>query len=404
MNDINYDNLDDTNNPSNEDLNTSSNLDNDSLIDNKTDLNSDLLNNDINDSNSVIKSDNPSENDNSISLNENNLPSVDNNNTCEELHKDEKVNIGVTNINADKPKKKHTLLIILIVILAILGITLFVGLKLIDNTDDIKDHFDDIGYYKQQIVDNVSDSKVDINDDKSLQEAAINDLFNKMNVDDDNGIATINVSKGVIYAYYDLDALNNLDVIKNNDIVINEIGFDLEDNQYINIYASITYKEKIKAGLQGQLSYEFVDDEIIIKFIDAKIGKLPTFIYSSKLPKSGNVLFKKDISYSYKVNDDISVKIFSPSDIKDITYDKQTGVISIEFNYGNALNSILEDLFNTDDNGNSKFLDILEYYISGSANKVSGMLDSAEDYIEENYGVNFEDISSLIDTFADLFN
>lgn len=309
--------------------------------------------------------------------------------TCEELHKGVKVNIGNT-IEYTNKKKSKTWLKVLICFVIIVATLLFVGLKLIYNPSEYLDKYDDITTLKEEI------EKQDCpksNSTCTLQDKAISNVFDNMELND--GIATIKVSKGVIYAYCDLDTINNIDYLKNNDIVIKQIGYEISDENIINIYADLTYK-KIKATIEAKLTYEFDNnDNLIIKFKDAEIGDLPKFIYKSKLPKEGEILYQKNISYSINAADDVSIKIFSPSTIKDIKYDEKTGDIIIEFAYANAINDVLDDLFNTD-NGSSKFSDILSYYLTGQSEEFNKIIDDTKDYVNDNFGI---DIDALLDIF-----
>lgn len=395
-----------------------SNMDNNSSESLKTDLNksnlSDFNNKTINhssndektlnepkiDSNEENKMNNHTQNDNSFSLNENDASTIlDNSATCEELHKD-KVNIGETDFS--KPKKKHTALYIILGIILIIALLIFISFKLIDNTSSIQSHFDDVDTLRNEY----KNSNCDLNttgcdDDKTLQSNVISALFKDMKINND-GTATINVSKGMIYTYASLDVLNNLDFIKDNDIIIKQIGYDLntqdQNNKYINIYGDITYKG-IKAGLTGQLYFGFDNDKLIIKFINAKIGNLPESLYKNSLPKEGQILYEKDISYSVGLANDISIKIFSPSEIKDISYDKNTGIISIVFNYSDALNNINNELFD-DDNGDSKFSEILKYYLGISSDKLGEYINNANDYLKDNLGFDFSDFTDLFNSFG----
>lgn len=315
------------------------------------------------------------------------------NDTCEALHK-EKVNIGETNIVL--PKKKHTFLKVLLIIIGIIALLAIICFSLIDNTKSLSDHFDDINSLRNTYC--ASDSNKC--DDKSLQSKAISALFDNMHVNND-GTATINVSKEMIYTYVTLDTLNNLDFIKDNDIVINQIGYDLDtnDNKYINIYGDITYKG-IKAGLTAKLSFEFNEDTLIIKFIDGKIGNLPQILYKNSLPKNGDILYEKDISYSITLADNISIKIFSPKEIKDISYAKDTGITSITFNYSDTLNNINDELFSSE-NGTSKFSEILNYYLGIGTDKINEYINDASDYLKDNLNINIDDIGDFIKMFSD---
>lgn len=348
-----------------------------------------------NDSNKENNMDNHQENDDSISLNQSTSIVNEESSTCEELHKD-KVNIGETNIQL--PKKKHTLLKVLLIIFGLIALLTIICFTLIDNTKSLSNNYDDINSLRNTYC--VSDSNAC--DDKTLQSKAISSLFDEMVVNGD-GTATINVSKQMIYTYVTLDTLNNLDFIKDNDIVINQFGYDLdtnnEPNKYINIYGNITYKG-IKAGLTGQLSFEFEDNNLIIKFVNARIGKLPTFIYKNSLPKKGEILYKKDISYSINLADNIDIKLFSPSEIKDITYDEKTGIISIVFNYSDALSNINDELFSTEE-GSSKFSNILNYYLGIGTDKIDEYINSASDYLKDNLNIDIDDIGDFIKMFSD---
>lgn len=373
------------NNSNNPNSNTNDNLDK---------SNKDSSNNEFNKESDINNYSN-NNNNNSIALNESDSSSNIDNITCEELHKDnEKVNIGDTKFS--KPKKKHTLLKIFLGLIIIIALLVFIGLKLVDNTSSLKDHYDNIDYYKNQLI---SELNLNTPSKQDLQDAAIKDVFDNLKVNND-GTATINVSKSVIYSYVDLDTLNNIKYFKDNNIVVNEFGYDLDTsdktNEYINIYGNITYKG-IKAGLTGKLNFSFEDDDLIIKFINAKIGNLPTSLYKNYLPKEGEILYKQDISYSLKVAD-VSVKLFSPMDIKEIDYDNKTGIISIIFNYSDALNKINDELFN-EDNGDSKFSEILKYYLGEGTDKLNKYIDEANDYLKDNLGFDISDINDFLKLF-----
>lgn len=310
--------------------------------------------------------------------------------TCEELHKEEeKVNIGETNLYPEK-KKSKTWLKVLIGVLIVVVALLLIGLKLIHNPTEYADKFDDIISLKEDIAKTTCEDQ----DNCSIEEKVITNVFDNMDVNED-GIATIKISKGVVYSIYDLDKINELDYLKNNNIVIKQLGYEISDNNTINIYSDLTYKN-IKATVEALLTYEFDDqDNLIIKFKDAKIGDLPKFIYESKLPKQGDVLYKQNIAYSIQATDEINVNVFSPSTIKDISYDKDTGDIIVEFEYANALNNILDDLFNTD-NGNSKFSDILTYYLTGKSEEFNKLIEDGKEYVKDSFGI---DIDAIIDLF-----
>lgn len=289
-------------------------------------------------------------------------------------------------------KQKRTLLKVLIIVGIIIALLVISFFFLIDNTKSLASHFDNIDELRR--VYSNTDCTVNTegcDDDKTLQANAISALFDDMVINDD-GTATINVSKSMIYTYVTLDVLNDLDFIQKNNIVFNQIGFDLGTEDTVNVYSDIRYKG-IKAGLQAQLSYEFIDDSLIIKFMNAKIGYLPSFLYANSLPKEGQTLYEKDISYSFALADDISIKIFSPNEIKDITYD-ESEIISIVFNYSGAISNIIDELFNNE-TGNSKFSEILGYYLGISVNDINEYMN---DFID------ISDIEDYIELFSGLFD
>ncbi len=278
-----------------------------------------------------------------------------------------------------KTKKKgvNKILVAVLVVLALviaLGIT---GICLLNNTNDLKEHFDDVEAYKAELVasetNNSSSDEEDSTSEDSLtsselistnesEEAILaGRLLNCITINEETGDATLAIGKPLVYTYADLDFINSLEQIKNNNLVIDQIGYDFDtDNSLMNVYAAFTYKGFLKGGAVAQLKYTFTDTDLVITFDNAKIGNLPEFLYKDKLPASGTELYRLNISEINVVND-IKIRLLDPTLIKDISYDDDKLLISL--NLEEVFNSIIDDLFNIDDEtGSSKFIDIITYY------------------------------------------
>ena len=278
-----------------------------------------------------------------------------------------------------KTKKKgvNKILVAVLVVLALviaLGIT---GICLLNNTNDLKEHFDDVEAYKAELVasetTNSSSDEEDSTSEDSLtsselistnesEEAILaGRLLNCITINEETGDATLAIGKPLVYTYADLDFINSLEQIKNNNLVIDQIGYDFDtDNSLMNVYAAFTYKGFLKGGAVAQLKYTFTDTDLVITFDNAKIGNLPEFLYKDKLPASGTELYRLNISEINVVND-IKIRLLDPTLIKDISYEDNKLLISL--NLEEVFNSIIDDLFNIDDEtGSSKFIDIITYY------------------------------------------
>ena len=303
-----------------------------------------------------------------------------------------------TTVTSEKPKKKKNILLRVILALVILACAAVVTLMcLANNISTIEEHFDPIDIYKDQLVVSEEDK------DKSKEVLLAINLLNNITIDENTYDATLAVSKPIVYNFFDLDTLNNIDFLKLNGFVVNEFGYDLDpENSIINVYAAVKYNNFLNMGITAQLTYEFTDTDLVIKFKDAKIGNLPEFLYRDKIPQSGKELFRQNIS-DFNVVNDIKVRFLDPQKVKDIKYEDNTVYISL--NIEEAVNDIITELFDTS-NGDSKFAQIANYYLKQLFNDSSdidytSMIDSVSTWIQSVIGeADLDSIGNLIGIFA----
>ena len=303
-----------------------------------------------------------------------------------------------TTVTSEKPKKKKNILLRVILALVILACAAVVTLMcLANNISTIEEHFDPIDIYKDQLVVSEEDK------DKSKEVLLAINLLNNITIDENTYDATLAVSKPIVYNFFDLDTLNNIDFLKLNGFVVNEFGYDLDpENSIINVYAAVKYNNFLNMGITAQLTYEFTDTDLVIKFKDAKIGNLPEFLYRDKIPQSGKELFRQNIS-DFNVVNDIKVRFLDPQKIKDIKYEDNTVYISL--NIEEAVNDIITELFDTS-NGDSKFAQIANYYLKQLFNDSSdidytSMIDSVSAWVQSVIGeADLDSIGNLIGIFA----
>lgn len=303
-----------------------------------------------------------------------------------------------TTVISEKPKKKKNILLRVIIALAILACAAVVTLMcLANNISTIEEHFDPIDIYKDQLVVSEEDK------DKSKEVLLAINLLNNITIDENTYDATLTVSKPIVYNFFDLDTLNNIDFLKLNGFVVNEFGYDLDpENSIINVYAAVKYNNFLNMGITARLTYEFTDTDLVIKFKDAKIGNLPEFLYRDKIPQSGKELFRQNIS-DFNVVNDIKVRFLDPQKIKNIKYEDD--VVYISLNIEEAVNDIITELFDTS-NGDSKFAQIANYYLKQLFNDstdvdYTSMIDSVSTWIQSVIGeADLDSIGNLIGIFA----
>ena len=248
----------------------------------------------------------------------------------------------------EKPKKNHLLLKILLIVLFLVIASSLSLVLLANNTSTLQEHFDDIEAYKAQIVNKDDDRNVNL----------ANNIIDSITYDEKTKEATLALSKAIVYNYIDLDILNT-NLSKYN-ITFQQMGYDIDTkNNEVNLYIAITYKKLIKAGVKATLSYEFTDNDFILKFNDATVGNLPRFIYEKSLPAKHEELYRQNIS-ELIVGDDIKVKIINPSQIINIRYD-ENGTTYITLDISTAIDDLIDELFNSNE-GISKFEEIIDYY------------------------------------------
>lgn len=253
----------------------------------------------------------------------------------------------VLDIN-EKPKKKHLIIKILLIVLFLVIASSLSLVLLANNTSTLQEHFDDIEAYKAQIVNKDDDRNVNL----------ANNIIDSITYDEKTKEATLALSKAIVYNYIDLDILNT-NLSKYN-ISFQQMGYDVDTkNNEINLYMAITYKKLIKAGVKATLSYEFTDTDFILKFNDATVGNLPRFIYEKSLPAKHEELYRQNIS-ELIVGDDIKVKVINPSQIINIRYD-ENGTTYITLDISTAIDDLIDELFNSNE-GISKFEEIIDYY------------------------------------------
>ena len=303
-----------------------------------------------------------------------------------------------TTVISEKPKKKKNILLRVIIALAILACAAVVTLMcLANNVSTIEEHFDPIDIYKDQLVVSEEDK------DKSKEVLLAINLLNNITIDENTYDATLAVSKPIVYNFFDLDTLNNIDFFKLNGFVVNEFGYDLDpENSIINVYAAVKYNNFLNMGITARLTYEFTDTDLVIKFKDAKIGNLPEFLYRDKIPQSGKELFRQNIS-DFNIVNDIKVRFLDPQKIKNIKYEDD--VVYISLNIEEAVNDIITELFDTS-NGDSKFAQIANYYLKQLFNDstdvdYTSMIDSVSTWIQSVIGeADLDSIGNLIGIFA----
>ena len=289
------------------------------------------------------------------------IPSFVSNEENKEEKVEEKVEVSSTSNNTytyiqpEKKKKKHTGLIIFLVIVALLAAGVYAGIRMLDNTSKLAEHFDDVEAYKSQIT--ITDEQKD----QSKEELLLGQIAGTLQIDEQSN-ATVSITKPMIYNYIDIEGINNLDIIKNNPVVINKVGYDVDtENSIINLYSDVTYKNFLKIGVAAKLKYELTETGIIITYQDCKVGDLPTFFYQSKLPKAGTVLYSQEFG-EVELLDGISVRLLAPNMIKDIAY-TDDGTLNISINAEELAQRILEDLNTEDADGNTKMIKLINAYI-----------------------------------------
>lgn len=305
---------------------------------------------------------------------------------------------STTAVAGEKPKKKKNIFLRVILAIVIIACAVAVAIMcLANNISAIEEHFDPIDIYKDQLV--VSDE----DKDKSKEVLLAINLLNNITIDENTYDATLAVSKPVVYNFFDIDTLNNIDFLKLNGFVVNQFGYDLDpENSIINVYAAVKYNNFLNMGITAQLTYEFTDTDLVIKFKDAQIGNLPAFLYKDKIPESGKELFRQNIS-DFNVVNDIKVRFLDPQKIKDIKYEDNTVYISL--NIEEAVNDIINELFDTS-NGDSKFAQIANYYLKQLFNDstdvdYTSMIDSVSTWVQSVIGdVDLDSIGNLIGIFA----
>ena len=301
-------------------------------------------------------------------------------------------------VTSEKPKKKKNIFLRVILALVIIACAGAVAIMcLANNISAIEEHFDPIDIYKDQLVASEEDK------DKSKETLLAINLLNNITIDENTYDATLAVSKPVVYNFFDIDTLNNIDFLKLNGFVVNQFGYDLDpENSIINVYAAVKYNNFLNMGITAQLTYEFTDTDLVIKFKDAQIGNLPAFLYKDKIPESGKELFRQNIS-DFNVVNDIKVRFLDPQKIKDIKYEDNTVYISL--NIEEAVNDIINELFDTS-SGDSKFAQIANYYLKQLFNDSSdvdytSMIDSVSTWVQSVIGdVDLDSIGNLIGIFA----
>ena len=289
------------------------------------------------------------------------IPSFVSNEENKEEKVEEKVEVastannGYTYTQPEKKKKKHTGLIIFLVIVALLAAGVYAGIKMLDNTSKLAEHFDDVEAYKSQIT--ITEEQKD----QSKEDLLLGQIAGTITVDEQSN-ATVSITKAMIYNYIDIDTLNNLDIVKNNSVVINKVGYDVDtENSIISLYSDVTYKNFLKAGVVAKLKYELTETGILVTYQDCKVGDLPAFLYQSKLPKAGTVLYSQEFG-EVELLDGISVRLLAPNMIKDITYTDE-GTLNLSINAEELAQSILEDLNTEDADGNTKMIKLINTYL-----------------------------------------
>ncbi len=324
----------------------------------------------------------------------------------ETISTEENIDSSPTTINEDitkevikeKPKKKKNILLKVILGLVILACAIAVAIMcLANNISTIEEHFDPIDIYKDQLVVSEEDK------DKSKEVLLAINLLNNITIDENTYDATLAVSKPVVYNFFDIDTLNNIEYLNEKKLVINQFGYDIDpENSVINVYTAVKYNNFLNMGITAQLTYEFTDTDFVIKFKDAQIGNLPAFLYKSKLPESGKEIFRQNIS-DFNVVNDIKVRFLDPLKIKDIKYEDDIAYISL--NIEDAVNDLINELFDTS-NGDSKFAQIANYYLKQLFNDSSdvdytSLIDSVSAWAQSVIGdLDTDSIGNLINIFA----
>ena len=263
--------------------------------------------------------------------------------------------------NVSKPKKKHTGLIVLLVIVAIIAIGCGVLFSMVDNVSELENHFDDVNAYKSQLV--LSDEEKAMPKEKLMSKL----LFDNITYNEESRDITLTVSKALVYNLLDLDSLNNSSLTKGYSVSIDKLGYEVDtDKKEIHVYAAVNYKGKISTGIVALLSYEFTDTDLVVYYQDVTVGKLPRFLYESKLPAAGKELFRKNIS-ELEVNSDLDIKLLDPTKITDMSY--SDGSVAISLNIIDAIENLVTELFGPSIKGSSKFNQLVDYYIGEMFNK-----------------------------------
>lgn len=263
--------------------------------------------------------------------------------------------------NVSKSKKKHTGLIVLLVIVAIIAIGCGVLFSMVDNVSELENHFDDVNAYKSQLV--LSDEEKAMPKEKLMSKL----LFDNITYNEESRDITLTVSKALVYNLLDLDSLNNSSLTKGYSVSIDKLGYEVDtDKKEIHVYAAVNYKGKISTGIVALLSYEFTDTDLVVYYQDVTVGKFPRFLYESKLPAAGKELFRKNIS-ELEVNSDLDIKLLDPTKITDMSY--SDGSVAISLNIIDAIEDLVTELFGPSIKGSSKFNQLVDYYIGEMFNK-----------------------------------
>lgn len=262
---------------------------------------------------------------------------------------------------SENVRKKHTGLIVLLVIVAIIAIGCGVLFSMVNNVSELENHFDDVNAYKSQLV--LSDEEKAMPKEELMGKL----LFDNITYNEETRDIMLTISKALVYNLLDIDKINNSNSLRNYGIFIKNVGYEVDtDKKEIHVYAAVNYKGKISTGVVALLSYEFTDTDLVVYYQDITVGKLPRFLYESKLPAAGKEVFRKNIS-ELEINNDLDIKLLDPTKITDMSY--SDGSVAISLNIIDAIEDLVTELFGPSIKGSSKFDQLVDYYIGEIFNK-----------------------------------
>lgn len=240
-------------------------------------------------------------------------------------------NEQLLNIETNKQRNsKYKTIIEIFAILLLIIISLVTIYKTkIDISDKFTDRFD-YDFSEINIVDN----------DNFLQNISY-DMKNSPN--------TLSISIPKLFIYGKLLKINELrnNTLDRYDVEMKRIGFisNTKNSNYFDYSIDCTYKKIFDFYLNGSIEYQITDDngiELILRSMN--IGKLPNFLYSSKLPYHVNDTIYEIKSENYIL---LKEKVLRLDLVTNIEANKES--IDFDYNFIDNVDYIIEKIFGDSD-------------------------------------------------------